>query len=154
MVTRHQAVAVSAVLGLLCSASLLAQRQPDAKAQAAAAAAQKLETAATLKLADDVAAGQNAPNDFGLAWMREDYLKAGPNAEYIPFIVTVDASKFTGGPVALYWRVVKAAAAGAAPAAPAPKTKYPYEDINFVPQISAAPGSAGAPTRIARAFSV
>jgi len=165
MVSRYRVFAVSAVLGLLCSASLVAQgRQgrgepaPDARAQAAAAAARNAEIQGTVKLADDLAGGLAAPNDFVLTWMREDYMKAGPNSQYVPFIVTVDASKFAGGPVAVYWRVVSKTAAPAAPATPAPaggppaRPKYAYEDINFVAQIDAAPG--GAPTRIARSFSV
>jgi len=158
MVSRQQAFAISAALGLLCSAGLFAQgRQPDAKAQAAAAQARQVEIAASVKMVDDVAAGQAAPNDFGIAWLREDYLKAGPNAEYVPFIVTVDASKLAAGKFSLYWRVVAKTAAqpaAAAPAAPAgARPKYAYEDIN-VDVASPAPGSAGAPARIARAFSV
>jgi hypothetical protein len=161
MVSRHRVFTISAAVGLLFSVGLFAQgRQPDAKAQAAAAAAQRAETVATLKLVDDVAAGQAAPNDFALTWMREDYLKGGPNTQYVPFVVTVDASKFAGGKVTLYWRVVAktpaqpAPSASAAPAgAQAARPKYAFEDINnSLDQISAASGAP--PTRIARSFSV
>jgi hypothetical protein len=153
MVIRHRIFTVSAVVGLLFSVGLFAQGKPDAKAQAAA---QKAETVAILKLVDDAAAGQTSPNDFALAWMREDYLKGAPNTEYVPFIVTVDASKITNGPVTLYWRVAAKTSAPPAPAAaagaPAAKGKYAFENINYAQQISA--GAAGAPTRVARAFSV
>ncbi|MGB7217889.1 MAG: hypothetical protein WBD07_03680 [Vicinamibacterales bacterium] len=165
MVSWYRVFVVSASLGVLCSAPLVAQRggqapAPDPKAQAAATAARNVEIQGTVKLADDAAAGLTAPNDFALTWMREDFMKAGPNSQYVPFIVTVDASKITNGPVTFYWRVVSktAPSAPAAPATPpatgaAPaRPKYAYEDINFVSQIDVAP--AGAPTRIARSFSV
>ena len=61
--------------------------------------------------------GQPAPNDLGLAWVHEDFLKATGNNRYIPFTVTYDPSKATGQTVSLYWRVVSKDAAAAAPAA-------------------------------------
>ena len=63
---------------------------------------------------DGVAAGQPAPNDLGLAWVHEDFLKATGNKQYIPFTVTYDPSKATGQTVSLYWRVVAKDAAAAA----------------------------------------
>ena len=47
------------------------------------------------RFVDDVAAGQPAPNDLGLTWVHEDFLKATGNKEYVPFTVTFDPSKVT-----------------------------------------------------------
>ena len=41
-------------------------------------------------------AGQPAPNDLSLAWVRHDLLKAPGNKEYVPFTVTIDPSKVVG----------------------------------------------------------
>ena len=67
-------------------------------------------------MVDGIAAGQPAPNDLSLAWVREDVLKAQGNKEYVPFTVSVDASKVTGNTVAFYWRVVNKNAPPAADA--------------------------------------
>jgi hypothetical protein len=168
MVSQYRRVAVGTALGVVFAAGLFAQGRgqgqaqgQDARAQAAAAAARQVEIQGTVKLADDLAAGGAAPNDFSLTWLREDFLKSGPNTQYVPFIVTVDASKFSGQPVSFYWRVVARTAAPAAPAAtvpaggaaaPAARPRYAYEDIVFLPQV--APAAGGAPTRIARSFAV
>jgi hypothetical protein len=157
MVSQQRVAALGTALCVVCAAALGAQGQrgQDAQAQAAAAAARQLEIQGTVKLADDLMAGTATPNDFALTWLREDFLKSGPNTQYVPFIITVDASKFSGQPVSFYWRVVsKAAPAPAAPAAgaPAARPRYAYEDIAFIPQV--APAAGGAPTRIARSFVV
>src|SRR5206468_7511681 len=68
--------------------------------------AQKKEIQNVVKVVDDVAAGQQAPDDFSIAWLREDVLKAQGNKEYVPFTVSVDPSKVAGGKLAFYWRVV------------------------------------------------
>ena len=119
---------------------------------------QKKEIQSVVKIVDDLAAGQTAPNDLSATWVREDFLKAQGNKEYVPFTVAIDPSKITGN-VAFYWRVV-AKAGDAAAAAPAPgqkkddkkdknKKDYAYEDISFVPV------AAGQnPLRIARSFTV
>ena len=92
------------------------------------------------------AAGQPAPNDLSLAWVREDLLKAQGNKEYVPFTVSIDPSKVSGGNVALYWRVVSKSGGGGAgrrarrgrrttrkTTTRTSKTDYAYEDISFVP---------------------
>ena len=75
--------------------------------------AQKKEIQNVVKIVDDVGAGQPAPDDLSIAWVREDVLKAQGNKEYLPFTVTIDPSKVSGGKVAFYWRVV--AKGGATP---------------------------------------
>src|SRR6478672_1445252 len=81
---------------------------------------QKKEIQNIVKIVDDLAAGQPAPNDLSLTWLREDVLKAQGNKEYVPFTVAIDPSKVGGGNVAFYWRVVSKGAAAAA-AEPAKK---------------------------------
>src|SRR5262249_43407737 len=128
--------------------------------------AQKKEIQNVVKVVDGMAVGQPASNDLQLTWVREDLLKAQGNKQYVPFTVSIDPSKVSGGNVALYWRVVSkdAAAAAAAAAPPATgkkddkdkdkdkdkkKSEYAYEDIAFVPV------TAGqSPMRISRSFTV
>jgi hypothetical protein len=145
------------------SPSLDAQNQAPQKSKQTDA--QKKDTQAAVKAADDAMAGQAMPNDFGATWAREDFLKALGNKEYVPFTVAIDPSKLTGVPmIAFYWRVVAHAAAEPAAAAPAPgkkdekkddkkdkdkKKEYAYEDISF----TAVPAGQ-APLRIARSFTV
>jgi hypothetical protein len=138
------------------SASLLAQK--DKKQDDA----QKKEIQSVVKVVDDVAAGQPASNDLALTWLREDVLKAQGNKEYVPFTVSLDASKLPQGAstVAFYWRVVAHGAAAPEPAATAgqkkddkkdnkKKQEYAYEDISFVP-VSA----QQSPMRVSRSFTV
>jgi hypothetical protein len=123
---------------------------------------QKRESQTIIKVVDDMAAGQPAPNDFSITWLRDDVLKAQGNKEYVPFTVSIDPGKVTGN-LAFYWRVVsKNPVAAPAEAAPAGKndkkddkkdtkkpSPYAYEDISFVPV------TAGQnPLRISRSFTV
>ena len=143
----------SAMLGAHSPNSLSVQKNDKKQDDA-----QKKEIQNVVKLVDDVAAGQAAPNDFNLAWAHEDFLKAQGNKEYVPFTVTVDPAAVSGGNIAFYWRVVaKGAEAAPAPAPPAGKKDdknkkkgdYAYEDITFVPVTA---GSSA--VRISRSFTV
>jgi hypothetical protein len=125
---------------------------------------QKKEIQNVVKIVDELAAGQTAPNDLSAQWVREDFLKAQGDKEYVPFTVAIDPSKLPGGNVAFYWRVVaKADGAAATPTdnkngkkdekkdekKDKKKGDYAYEDISFVPV------AAGQnPMRIARSFTV
>jgi hypothetical protein len=147
-------LALVLVVALASSAALRAQK--DKKQDEA----QKKETLNVVKVVDDVAAGQPAPDDLSLTWVREDILKAQGNKEYVPFTVTIDPSKVSGGTVAFYWRVV--AKTAPAPTATGGQTKddkkdkdkdrkksdYAYEDVSFVPT------SGPPPLRISRSFTV
>jgi hypothetical protein len=139
--------------------ALVAQKKDDKKQSDA----QKKEIQDIVRIVDGVAAGQPSPNDLGLTWVHEDFLKATGNKEYIPFTVTYDATKVTGPNVSLYWRVVAKDAPGTAavtlPAAKDDKDKkddkkapprYAYEDLNIV---NVTAGQSG-PARISRAFTV
>src|SRR5438552_2872653 len=122
--------------------------------------AQKKEIQSVVKIVDDVAAGQPAPNDLALTWVRDDQLKAQGNKEYVPFTVSVDASKVSTPNVAFYWRVIAKGGATPSPATAGDKkddqkkddkkkSDFAYEDISFVP---VQPGQTS--TKIARSFTV
>ena len=113
------------------------------------------------KVVDDLVAASNTSNDFAASWVREDFLKAQGNKEYVPFTVSIDPSKVPAGSyLTFYWRVVlKGDAAAAAPTAGKKDDKkdkdkdskskdFPYEDIAFV-----TPSGQG-PLRVARSFTV
>jgi hypothetical protein len=93
MVVNRRGLTLIAATVLILSAALGAQKKDDKKQSDA----QKKETLDIVKLADSVAAGQPATNDFGLAWAKEDYLKATGNKEYVPFTLTFDQSKVPAG---------------------------------------------------------
>ncbi len=153
-------LALVLVVALASGATLRAQK--DKKQDEA----QKKETLNVVKVVDDVAAGQPAPDDLSLMWVREDILKAQGNKEYVPFTVTIDPAKVPGGTIAFYWRVV--AKAAAAPTATATggekkddkkdkdkdkdkdkkKSDFAYEDVSFIQS------TGTAPMRVARSFTV
>jgi hypothetical protein len=163
MLKRRPAAAIGVAAALAVSAILSAQKKDDKKQDEA----QKKEVQNLVKLADGLAAGQPAQNDLSLTWVREDVLKAQGNKEYVPFIVTIDPSKVTGGSVAFYWRVV---AKNGQPTATTgtdakkdekkkdnkdkdkegKKSEYAYEDVAFVPVTT----TQGGPMRIPRSFTV
>jgi hypothetical protein len=143
--------AYGVVVVLLWSVGLAAQN--DKKRDDA----QKKEIQNVIKVVDDVSNGQTASNDFGIAWVNEDVLKAQGNKQYVPFTVSFDPTKVSGSNVALYWRVVTKG--GAAPAVDAKKdekkkddkkkSEYAYEDISFV-----AVQANQNPMRVSRSFTV
>ena len=147
--------AVGIAVALVWSVGLAAQN--DKKRDDA----QKKEIQSIIKIVDDVSAGQSATNDLGITWVREDVLKAQGNKQYVPFTVSFDPSKISGGTVAFYWRVVSKNAAPAAAPDPAKKDDkkdkdkdkkkpdYAYEDISFVP-VTAGQNSM----RVSRSFTV
>ena len=140
--------------GVVASVGVYAQK--DKKQEEA----EKKEIQSIVKIVDGMAAGQPAPNDLSATWLREDHLKAQGNKQYVPFTVSLDPSKISGGTVAFYWRVVaKTAAPADVPAAGQQKDEkkdkdkkrpdYAYEDVSFVPV------TAGQnPMRIVRSFTV
>jgi hypothetical protein len=158
MTQRRGLLVLGVALALACSVGLTAQDKDDKKKTEA----QNKEIQNIVKIVDDFSAGQPAPNDLSIAWVREDVLKAQGNKQYVPFTVSVDPSKVAGGNVAFYWRVVAKNAAAAAPAPDAAgqkkddkkdkdkkKPEYAYEDISFIPV------TAGqTPLRVSRSFTV
>lgn len=146
------------VFSLVVLAALVASVGVYAQKDKKQSDAQKKEIQGIVKIVDDVVAGKPAPDDLSATWVREDHLKAQGNNEYVPFTVSLDPSKVSGGTVALYWRVVaRAPAPGDVPAAGQKKDEkkdkkgslYAFEDVSFVPV------TAGQnPMRIVRSFSV
>jgi hypothetical protein len=158
MKQRRGVLALFVLVVFASSIALFAQGKDDKKKDEA----QKREIQNIVKIVDDMTAGQPAPNDLSIAWLREDVLKAQGNKEYVPFTVNIDPSKVSGN-VAFYWRVVAKSTAPAAEPAPGKKddkkdkdkdkdkkkSDYAYEDISFVP---VTPGQN--PMRISRSFTV
>src|SRR3954447_2190421 len=105
MVSRRPSLAAIAAAIVILSATLFAQPAPQQQ-QRKLSDAEKKEIQTILKIVDDVAAGQPAPNDLSVSWAGSDLLKAQNNKEYLPYTVTLDRSKVNGGKVEMYWRVV------------------------------------------------
>jgi hypothetical protein len=144
---------------VLLSVTLFAQQKPPTQKYTDA---QVREIQAILKLLEGVTAGQPAPNDYSLAWARADILKGQANLQYVPFTVTFDATKATGSPVSVYWRVVakeESPAPASTPSTPPPayqkgapaKPAYAYE---YMTSATLAPAQGGEPARISRSFTV
>src|SRR5262249_51127105 len=139
MMTRRRSLTLASAAILIFSAALFAQTTPQPRKLTDA---EKKEIQTVQKLVDDAAAGQAASNDVGLAWIHEDLLKAQGNKQYLPFNVTIDPAKITGGKVTFYWRVVATDAPAAAAAATGKDAKkddkkggrpeYAYEDLNTI----------------------
>jgi hypothetical protein len=127
MVMRRVVVSAAIVMGL-CSASLFAQKV-DKKVQEA----EKKDEPVVVKLADQVMKGQAMPNDLDLAWAHEDFIKAQGSLGYVPFTLSVDASKVTTGMVTLYWRVINTNPASDKDKKDKKKGKYDYEGISWAP---------------------
>jgi hypothetical protein len=164
---------LSAVVVLALAVGVLAQNAPTApkKDDKKQSDDQKRDIQTVVKMVDDMAAGQPAPNDFNLAWVHEDFLKAQGNKQYAPFAVTIDPSKTTAGTVAFYWRVVSKDAAPPPPVVADPKDKdkkdkdkdkdkddkknpkrpeFAYEDVSWVNLA----GQQAGPMRIQRSLTV
>ena len=148
--------ALGLAVALLCSVGLAAQT--DKKREDA----QKKEIQNIVKIVDDVSAGQAAANEMAVAWTHDDVLKAQGNKQYVPFTVSFDPAKVTGGTVAFYWRVVSKTAEAVAPEPgkkddkkddrdknSKKKPEYAYEDISFV-QVASGQNSM----RVSRSFTV
>lgn len=147
MVNRGGAFALTAAAVLVFSTGLFAQKKDDKKQDEAL----RKEVQGPVKIVDDAAAGQPAPNDFAITWLHEDMMKATNKQQYVPFTVTLDPSKVREGKAVFYWRVMSKAGKPA-PSADDPARRridYPYEDVSVV-QVK----SGSTPLRITRSFTV
>jgi hypothetical protein len=113
MVNRR-VIMLGPALAFLVAATLFAQQQQQQAPKLSDA--EKREMQNIVKLIDAVEAGQPAPNDFSLAWQRDDVIRVPGNKLYVPFLVAVDASKVTAKNVMVYWRATPVAAPAPAPA--------------------------------------
>jgi len=144
MVNWRSVLALGVAVGLVGSAIVSAQGERKLNDL------EKKEFQTIVKVVDGPPAGQPASNDLALTWVHNDLLKAQGNLQYVPFTVSVDASKVPGKQLALYWRVVNK---NPAPPAKDDKNKkkgdYAYEDLTMVDL-----GSASATANIHRSFTV
>lgn len=108
---------------------------------------EKKEFQAIVKVVDDPNTVASSSNDLGLGWVGNDLLKAQGNMEYVPFSVTLDASKPANKSVSLYWRVV-AKNPPAAAKDDKKKKGYAYEDLATV-QLE-----GNGPVNVSRSFTV
>lgn len=165
MVIRRSVCAACVAVGLVFSATLLAQNDRNQNRNQnppKLSNAQKAELALISRTIEGLAAGQPAPNDLSLTWAREDLLKAQGGKQYVPFTVTIDPAMVAGKTLTIYWRVVSTAAAPPPPAAapanqrdnrdqpPARPPDFAYEDMNTV----TLPAATSGPGRISRSFAV
>jgi hypothetical protein len=100
MELRRGVVALCSAAALICSVTLAAQ------APKKLSKAEEKERDAIFKIVASVSAGQPAPDDLGVKWLREDVMKASENQQFLPFIVSLDPSKTQAKSVVVYWRVV------------------------------------------------
>jgi hypothetical protein len=106
MELRRGVIALCSAAALICSVTLAAQ------APRKLTKAEEKERDAIAKVVASVVAGQPAPDDLSVKWVREDVMKASDNQQYVPFIVTLDPSKTQAKNLVVYWRVVSNAPAG------------------------------------------
>jgi hypothetical protein len=117
-------------------------QQQNRRDQERRSQAEQRDIQALVQLVDAVAAGkQPPPADISVTWVGNHFVRGAEGATYIPFTVTVDASKLAAPATALYVRAVSKAPAAAAPA-PAPEQNrrgekpqapmYPWDDIQFL----------------------
>ena len=154
MVIRRRVITLTfAAVLAFCSGTLFAQQIKKLSG------AQKREIQEIVKIIDGAATAQ-VPNDLSLTWLREDVVKALGNQQYVPFTVSIDPSKVSGGNATIYWRVVSKTPAAPPAAAPtgarndqkdrkSGNPEYAYEDIGSV----SVPSKQG-PFAISRSFAV
>src|SRR5689334_12328611 len=118
MLRRRKALVVGAAVLVACSAAVMAQKNDKKQEEVQAREIQSID-----KLVEEAAGGQATPNDLGVTWVHEDYMKAAKNS-FVPFTLTIEPSKLAGpATLTLYWRVVSKTAAAAPPPAAANQKK-------------------------------
>ena len=149
----RRVLTVAVVVGSLAGASVLAQQnnqQPNnpqnRREQERRSQQEQRDIQALVQLVDAVSTGkQPAPTDIPVAWTGNHFVKGAGDATFIPFTVTIDASKLAAPGVALYVRAVaKGAPAPATTPPPAQQNNnnrdkdqqagpvYPWDDIKFM----------------------
>jgi hypothetical protein len=113
MHTRARMLATSSILvvALLFAFALTATAQ-DKKGAAKVDKVALAEQAATVKMMDDLVAGQPAPTDFTFSWVNH-LMKSRDGKAYIPFILSFDKGKPVPANASYFVRVVSKAAGGA-----------------------------------------
>ena len=138
--TLTAALAVASLAALSHPVVAQQNNQQNRRDQERRSQAEQRDIQALVQLVDAVATGkQPAPADIPVTWVGNHFVRGAEGATYIPFTVTVDASKLAAPGTALYVRAVSTAAA-AAPAPeqnrrgnqPPPAPMYPWDDIQFL----------------------
>jgi hypothetical protein len=109
--------------------------------------AQREEGDAILSLADAVMAGKPAPSDFAVSW-QNDFVKA-QRGTFVPFTLTVDASRFARRSALVYVRAIRRSTSERK-RLDRDEATYPVDAI-FSVDLSAAAGLA---SRVSRGFSI
>jgi len=109
------------------------------------------EGEAILALADAALAGKPAPSDFALSW-QNDFVKA-QRGTFVPFTLTVDASRFARPSALVYVRATRRVATSAGEATRGDRREPPDFAVDAIFPVDLAGERAG-PTRISRGFSV
>jgi hypothetical protein len=128
------ALAVAAAFATVASTAFAEQRGGDNKNQPKRSKQEQQEIEQLVKLVDGVMAGQPAPGDIKIT-LTPYFLKSQEQRTFVPFVLDV-----TGAPAAdaaLYVRVVNPSQQ---PDPKAKKIEYPWDDIHFLSQASAANG--------------
>jgi hypothetical protein len=136
---RRVLVLAVAATTLATAPALLARQnnqQPNRRDQERRSQQEQRDTQALVQMVDAIAAGkQPAPTDIAVQWQANHFMRGADGTTYIPFSLTLDASKLAAPGVGLYVRVVSKGAA-AAPV-PADNTKkgasaYPWDNVQFL----------------------
>lgn len=127
----------------------------ESKADKKASKKEKKEVQELVKVVDGVMGGKPAPADFSIGW-NDNFMKATDNNTYVPFTLSIDASKLAANPsMAMYLRVVPKTPAADDQTQQKKKKKkkneYPFEDVHF---FQAQPAAAGQSFKLSRAFAV
>jgi hypothetical protein len=146
MMSIRRVLMVAVATVSLAGASVLAQQnnqQQNRREQERRSQQEQRDIEALVQLVDAVSAGkQPAPTDIAVTWTGNHFVKGAADSTFIPYTLSLDATKLSAPGVALY---VRAVAKGAAPQpTPAPSNNnrdrnqqaaapvYPWDDIQFL----------------------
>ena len=151
MMSIRRVLTVAVVASSLAGTSVLARQnnqqqnnpQQNRRDQEKRSEQEQRDIQALVQLVDAVSAGkQPVPTDIAVAWTGNHFVKGAGDATYVPFTLTLDASKLAAPGVALYVRAVAKGAPAAAPPAQQGNNNrdrdkqagpvYPWDDIQFL----------------------
>ncbi len=112
---------------------------------------QREEGEAILSLADAVMAGKPAPSDFAVQW-QNDFVKA-QRGTFVPFTLTVDASRLTRRSALVYVRAIRRSTPPGGKRQDRPPDREATYPVDAIFPVELTP-AAGVALRISRGFSV
>jgi hypothetical protein len=153
-VTRSAGVLVFAIGALVPPCAAIARQRSPVASQRQVEQAQREEGEAILAIADAALSGKALPSDFSLRW-QNDFVKA-QRGTFVPFTLTVDASRFTRRTALVYVRAIRRSGTlepdsgeRKRAAKPSEEPTYPVDAI-FPVDLTDIAG----PARLSRGFSV